>query len=325
MNQATIDARTVAESAIDATVPYLLTATQLAALACQDWIGRGDPRAADQAAVTALRTAFDWLPGIATVVIGEGEKDDAPMLYRGEVVGTGEGPAVDLAIDPLENTKACARDADGAISVVAAAPAGTLWGAAEAWYMDKLIVGPAAKDVIDITRPIEENLNAIAIATGKPINDLRTVVLDKPRHIDLVARLRATGAAVSLIPDGDVAGALEVLLPDGGADVLCGVGGAPEGVIAACAVRVLGGGMQARLAPQSDYERERLARGGHDVAKAMTLDDLVATDQCCLVATSVTWSALQRHPHPTATGWRTRSFIASPLHRQLVVDATHDR
>ena len=323
MRTVSLDPPNVQEVAIDTVVPHLLRATQHAALACQPWIGRGDANAADQAAVSALRQAFAQLPGTATVVIGEGEKDAAPMLYRGEVVGLGGAPAVDLAIDPLENTKACARDTDGAITVVAAAPSGTLWGSGEAWYMDKLVVGPAARDVIDISRPVEENLAVIATATGKAVHELRTVVLDKARRVELIARIRATGAAVSLIPDGDVAGALEVLAPDGRADALMGVGGAPEGVITACAVRVLGGGMQARLAPQSDVERDRLIDAGHSPGAPMTLEDIVTTDQCCMVVTSVTWGSLQRHPLRVPGGWRTRSFVASPLHPRLVVDAVH--
>ncbi|CAN5916142.1 class II fructose-bisphosphatase [soil metagenome] len=308
---------------VDALVMHLLSGTQQAALACRSWIGRGDSDGADRAAVAAMRRAFERIPGRGTVVLGEGEKDDAPMLYIGEHVGDGHGPRFDLAVDPLENTNACARDADGAIAVVAGAPQGTLWGSAAAWYMDKLVVGPDAADVIDIERPVEDNLEAIAGALDKPIDELTTIVLDKPRHERLVERIHATGAKVGLIADGDVAGALRVLLPGSRADALIGVGGAPEGVITACAVRLLRGGMQAALAPQSDHERGRVLDAGQQPDTPLGLGDLVATDHCCFVATSVTWGELLRGPERAVGGWRTRSFVASPLHPRLVVGAVH--
>lgn len=308
---------------IDSLSLGLLHGTQQAALACRPWIGRGDSDAADRAAVGAMRAAFERIPGRGTVVIGEGEKDHAPMLYHGEEVGTGSGGRFDLAVDPLENTTACSRDADGAIAVVAAAPAGTLWGSAAAWYMDKLVVGPEAADVIDIERPVEDNLTAIAAALGKPIDELNTIVLDKPRHEELVRRIHATGARVCLIPGGDVAGALRVLLPGSRADALIGIGGAPEGVITACSVRLLGGGMQAALTPQSDEERRRLLDAGQTPDVPMSLDDLVATQRCCFVATSITWGELLRGPERAPGGWRTRSFVGAPLHPRLIVDAVH--
>lgn len=313
--------RTATAVDIDALALHLLHGTQQAALACRGWIGRGDAKGADQAAVAAMRAAFDLLPGAGTVVIGEGEKDAAPMLFIGEHVGDGVGAAFDLAVDPLENTKACARDLDGAMAVVAAAPRGSLWGSPAAWYMDKLVVGPAAASAIDIQRPVEDNLAAIATALDKPMGELTAVVLDKPRHRELIDRIRAAGAKVTLIPEGDVAGALQVLLPEGGADVLVGVGGAPEGVITACAVRLLGGGMQAALAPQSGVERARVLAAGHDLGSPLVLDDLVMTDACCFVATSVTCGALLRHPERSDAGWRTRSLVACPRHPHLVIDA----
>lgn len=308
---------------MDGLALHLLHTTQQAALASQRWVGRGDPKAADGAAVKAMRAAFDGVPGRGTVVIGEGEKDDAPMLYIGELVGNGAGPAFDLAVDPLENTRACARAADGAIAVVAAAPHDALWGSPAAWYMDKLVVGREAAGVIDITAPLEDNLDAVADALGKPVDALTAVVLDKPRHEQLIKQLYTAGVSVVVIPDGDVAGSLEVVLPEARADLLLGIGGAPEGVITACAVRLLGGDMQAALAPQSEEERSRVVDTGHEPGAPLTLDDLVADDDCCFVATSVTSGVLLRGPVNIDGSWRTWSFLASPTQRRLVVDAVH--
>ncbi len=306
---------------VPALAMYLLQGTAAAAQAPWEWIGRGDGKAADQAAVAGMREGLVGVPGVGRVVIAEGEKDDAPMLYHGEQVGSGEGPEFDLAVDPLENTAACADDADGAMAVLAAAPKGALWSSRNAWYMDKLVVGPDAAGSIDMERPVEENLLAIARATGKPIEHVTAIVLDKPRHVRLVQRIRRAGARVCLVPGGDVAGALRAVLPNNPVDVLMGVGGAPEGVIAACAVRLLGGEMQARLAPQSQPELQRVENAGHDIDAIMTVDDLVASDSCCFLATSVTWGDLQRRPVRTKTGWRTRSFVSTPLHPHLIVEA----
>ncbi|HWB73004.1 MAG TPA: class II fructose-bisphosphatase [Egibacteraceae bacterium] len=308
---------------MDALAVHLLRGTQEAALACRPWVGRGDSDKADAAAVAAMREAFDTLPGRGTVVIGEGEKDEAPMLYIGESVGDGDGPAFDLAVDPLENTSACARAAEGAIAVVAAAPEGGLWGSPASWYMDKVVVGPAAVGAVEIDRPVEENLDSVAKALGKPVSELTTVVLDKPRHEDLIERIYAAGASIVLIPEGDVFGALRVMLPDTRADALFGVGGAPEGVITAAFVRLLGGDMQASLAPQSDEEREKLADAGQEPGRPLQLDDLVSNAECCFVATSVTAGQILRGPTRTEAGWRTQSFVSTPTQRRLVVEAVH--
>ncbi|MGI8576014.1 MAG: class II fructose-bisphosphatase [Egibacteraceae bacterium] len=302
---------------------HLLCGTQRAALACTPFVGCGDSDAADGAATAAMRAAFSHVPGTGTVVIGEGEKDDAPMLYNGEQVGDGGAPDFDLAVDPLENTTACARDADGAITVVAAAPSGHLWGSSAAWYMDKLIVGRRARGVIDITRPLRENLERVARALDKPVRELHAVVLDKPRHGELVRSLYDFGVHVTLMPDGDVVGALHALLPDPDADLLLGIGGAPEGVITACAVRLLGGDMQAALEPQSDEERRRIREAGFQPGAPLTLDELVRSEECCFVATSVTPGRLLHGPEPTGEGWRTRTFLSTPLHPCLIVEAVH--
>ena len=297
----------------------LLRATQRAAVACLPWVGRDDPTAADGAAVAALRDGLAGLPGRARVVIGEGEKDDAPMLYRGEILGTGAGSACDLAVDPLEGTRLCARGQDGAVSVIAAAPPGTLFATA-GWYMEKLVVGPAAARAVSLDRPVEDNLAALAGTLGRPVRDLIVGVQDRPRHRDLVHRIRRAGAAVALFGDGDVMTSLRVLLPGGDLDALMGIGGAPEGVITACAARLLGGDMQGRLAPQTD--RERAGLGGDTAAGGalLRLDDLVATGHCVFVATSVTGGSLLARPRPRPGGVRTASFMSTPEHPCLLVD-----
>ncbi|MDQ4129985.1 MAG: class II fructose-bisphosphatase [Actinomycetota bacterium] len=309
-------------SQMDKLALHLLNGTQEAALACYPWVGRGDSDGADGAAVAAMRAAFDALPAKATVVIGEGEKDEAPMLYLGEVVGSGDGPEIELAVDPLENTSACARGIEGAVAVVAATPAGTMWET-PGWYMNKVVVGPAAAGVIDIERPPEDNVRRVAEALDKPLEETMVVVLDKPRHEDLVKRLHELGASVRLIPEGDILGALEAVFPDGPADLLLGIGGTPEGVITACAVRILGGDMQAALAPQKEGEEERLAEAGQKPGQPITLEELIGSDDCCFVATGVTTGALLQGPERTAWGWRTNSLVVTRLHPGLLIDSPY--
>lgn len=309
-------------SAVDGLVGYLLAATQQAALACQSWVGHGDPKAADAAAVRAMRNVLADVPADLRVVIGEGAKDDAPMLHEGERLGTGEGPAIDLAVDPLECTNACADASGSAFATLAAAPRGALM-ATPGWYMDKLVVGPEAARSVDIRLPLTDNLDAIAAATGKERGQLRAVVLDKPRHADLITHLRDEGVAVSLIPDGDVLGSLRVVLPNGDADLLIGIGGAPEGVLSACAVRVLRGGMQGLLAPQKPGERERVEAAGQDPDAVLGLDDLVSTDDCLLLMTAITDSPLLREPRTVGDVTRTSSLVVSPLHPGVVVEGAH--
>ena len=299
---------------------HLLGATQAAAVACIPWVGRGDKNAADNAAVEAMREALGTVPGTGRVVIGEGEKDEAPMLYTGEEVGNGDGPAFELAIDPLEGTDYCASGLDGAIAVLAAGPPDSIW-ATSGFYMDKLIVGPAARGSIDVDAPVDDNLERVAKALDKEVGDLVVVVLDKPRHEDVIAHIRDRGAGVLAVPAGDVMGALRVLLPNGGADIALGVGGTPEGVITACAVRLLGGEMQAKLAPQSDEERESLEADDADFDKVMTIEDLVRSDDCAFIATGITPNALLPAPEQTPWGWRTHSILVTPRHPGLFVEA----
>jgi fructose-1,6-bisphosphatase II len=293
-----------------------LAATQEAAGACVPFVGRGDKHAADHAATEAMRAALAEAPGLGTVVIGEGEKDGAPMLYNGERVGAG-GPAFDIAVDPLECTTFCAKGLPGSLATIAFAEADALLRAGASHYMEKLVASPAARHAIDITDAPEERLARVAGALRKEIAELRVVVLDKPRHVELIERLRRAGASVTTPSDGDVAGALEALLPSGEADLLMGVGGTPEGVMTACAARALGGAMQARLAPQSDAEARALARAGFDAERVYGLGDLVA-GSAFFVATGVTGGALLARPRALDGALVTESLVISERGMRLV-------
>jgi fructose-1,6-bisphosphatase II len=268
-----------------------LAATRAAAIAAAGWAGRGDPHAADAAATTAMRDALTATAATGVVITGEGAKDGAPMLADGELTGGGLAPSFDIAVDPLECTDLCASGLPGALSTIAVAPRDSLWSPGPAFYMDKLVLPPAARDAARITDSPEVTVRNVAAALGKDVRDLRIVVLDKPRHRGLTARLRALGAAVSTPTAGDVAGALAVLLPDGGADLLLGIGGTPEGVMAACAVRALGGGIEGRIAPQRVDERARVLAAGISEERVLALDDLAAAD-AAFVATGVTGGLL---------------------------------
>lgn len=266
----------------------LLRSTEAAALAASRWVGLGNKNDADQAAVDAMRLLLSTIPMRARVVIGEGEKDKAPMLYNGEELGSGEGPEVDIAVDPIEGTRLAASGQPGAISVIAAAERGGLFDPGPAFYAAKIVVGPEAKEAIDLTARPKENLRAIAKALGKQVRELTVFVLDKPRHARLIDQIRMTGARVSLYTDGDVAGALAAVLPDTGIDVLMGTGGTPEGVLAAVAVKALGGGMQMRLDPQSEEEHWSLAHHGYDIHRVYTLDELCPAEETHFATTGIT-------------------------------------
>ncbi len=272
----------------------LVRVTESAATFASRWIGRGDKNAADQAAVDAMRLMINTVSMRGVVVIGEGEKDKAPMLYNGEDVGDGTGPEVDVAVDPLEGTRLTALGMPNAISVIAVAERGTVFFPGAALYMDKIAVGPEAAHAIDIDLPPTENLERVAEAKGVDVNNLTVVVLERDRHDDLIAEIREAGARVNLIRDGDVAPAIAAAQTGTGVDLLMGIGGTPEGVISAAAIKCLGGAMQGKLWPRNDEERERLVEAGYEVGAVLTHDDLVQGDDVFVAATGVTSGALLR-------------------------------
>jgi len=266
----------------------LVRITEAAALACSRWMGRGDKNAADQSAVTAMRKSFDNVDIRGTVVIGEGERDEAPMLYIGEQVGSGWGPEVDIALDPLECTNSVAYGRPNAMAVIALAARGHFLHAPDT-YMEKIAVGPKAAGAIDLSRTIEENLEAVAAAKGYHLDDLTVVILDRPRHENLIQRVRKTGARIHLIPDGDVSAAIATALDSTGVDVLVGTGGAPEGVLAAAALRCLGGAIQGRLMFRSDDEKARARKMGiSDYGRVYRETDLASGDSITFASTGVT-------------------------------------
>jgi fructose-1,6-bisphosphatase II len=270
----------------------LVRVTEAAAMGAGRWIGRGDKNAADQAAVDAMRSMLDTVSMDGVVVIGEGEKDEAPMLYNGEPVGDGHGSQVDVAVDPLEGTRLTALGQPNAIAVIAVAERGTMFFPGAAVYMDKIAVGADAVDAIDINATPTENVNAVAKAKGRRPTDIRVVVLERERHEQLIGELRQAGARVNLIRDGDVAPAIAAARPQTGVDMLYGVGGTPEGVISAAALKTVGGGIQAKLWPRNDDERQRLIEAGYDLDRVLTTDDLVTSDDVFVAATGVTTGAL---------------------------------
>ncbi len=265
----------------------IVRATEAAALASARWLGRGDKKAGDGAAVDAMRISFASLNIDGTVVIGEGEKDHAPMLYTGEKVGRGNGAPLDVAVDPVEGTNLLAFGRPNAISVIAVAPAGTLYHPGHSYYMQKLVVPEAAASVIDLDAPVATNLANIARALGKTVRDLVVFVLDKPRHAHLIEEIRQAGARIQLQTDGDVIGALMAVDPRSEVDVMMGTGGTPEGVISACAIKGLDGQILARLDPQKDYEKKALLEAGINTSEILTVNDLVKTDDCFFAATGI--------------------------------------
>jgi fructose-1,6-bisphosphatase II len=287
----------------------LVRVTEAAAIAAGRWVGRGDKEAADQAAVDAMRLMLDTVEMDGIVVIGEGEKDEAPMLFNGERVGSGHGPEVDVAVDPLEGTRLTANGQPNAIAVIALAERGTMFFPGAAVYMDKIAVGPEAADAIDIDASPAENVRRVAEAKNMHPEDVSVVVLDRDRHHDLIAALRDVGAKVRLITDGDVAPSIAAARPGTGVDLLMGVGGTPEGVISAAAIKCMGGGLQGRLWPRNDEERQKLVDAGYDVARVLSADDLVAGHDLFVAATGVTDGALLRGVRYTGTGAVTESIV----------------
>lgn len=265
----------------------LVRVTESAALSCSRWLGMGQKESGDAAAVKAMRVSFSSIDIRGKVVIGEGEKDKAPMLYNGEGVGTGKGPAMDVAVDPLEGTNLLATGRPNAISVVAAAPSGAFFDPKPGFYMKKLVARPETRGLLDIEAPVHHNVSMIAQALGKRIRDVTIFVLDKPRHAGLIRDIRETGARIQLHTDGDVAGAIMAAWPDSEVDALMGTGGTPEGVLAAAAVRVLGAQMQAVLDPQSEEERRCLDEAGVEIGRVLHTEDLVRSDDVFFAATGV--------------------------------------
>ncbi|HUZ99871.1 MAG TPA: class II fructose-bisphosphatase [Gaiellaceae bacterium] len=287
----------------------LVRVTEAGAMAAARWIGRGDKEAADKAAVDAMRYVLDSVAMRGIVVIGEGEKDEAPMLYNGEQVGSGEGPEVDVAVDPLEGTRLTAFGQPNAITVIAVAERGTMLFPGAALYMEKIAVGPAAIDAIDITRSPTENVQAVADALGKTPRAVDVVVLERERHDVLIAELRDAGARVRLIRDGDVAPAIAAAQAGTGVDMLYGIGGTPEGVISAAALKCVGGGIQGRLWPRNDAERRQLVGAGLDPERVLYTDDLVSGQDVFVAATGVTTGALLRGVQYTSDGATTDSIV----------------
>jgi fructose-1,6-bisphosphatase II len=266
----------------------LVRVTEAAALTAGRFMGRGDKEAADGAAVNAMRLVLQTVAIEGIIIIGEGEKDDAPMLFNGEAVGSGSGPAVDVAVDPIDGTRPLAFGRTNSLATVAIAPRGTMFDPGPFVYMNKLAVGPAAKGRINIEKSITENLKAIAKAKGTEVDDLTTIILDRPRHNDMIAEIRKAGARIRIIPDGDVGAAVMTAWPDSGVDVLFGIGGTPEGVLAACALRAMGGEIQGKLYARDADELRRGREAGYDFEKVLTMDDLVSSEDVFFAATGIT-------------------------------------
>lgn len=266
----------------------LVRTTEAAALAASGWVGRGDKDGADGAAVDAMRLILGTVQMTGTVIIGEGEKDEAPMLYNGEVVGDGSNPQVDIAVDPIDGTTLTSKGLGGAVAVIAVSEQGTMFDPGPCVYMEKIAVGAEASDVIDLNMSVEQNLKAVAKAKGIPVTDVTAVILDRDRHAEIIGEVRDAGARIKLISDGDVAGAIQAAIPGSGADILFGIGGTPEGVIAAAAIKSLGGQHLGRLWPRNDEERDASIAAGYNLDRILTVDDLVAGDNCFFAATGIT-------------------------------------
>ena len=287
----------------------LVRVTEAAAMAAGRFMGRNDKPAADQAAVNAMRFVLNSVDMDGIVVIGEGEKDEAPMLYNGEKLGTGQPPAVDIAVDPIDGTRLLALGRANSISTVAIADRGTMWNPGPFVYMNKIAVGPVGKGKIDINASPTDNLKSVARAKGCDVNDLTVVILDRDRHTNLMAEVRQAGARIRLITDGDVAGALMTAWPDSGVDLLMGIGGTPEGVISACALKCMGGEIQGKIHPRNDDEGKRGNEAGYDLNKVYTIDDLVANDNVFFTATGITDGELLDGVQYYGSGARTHSLV----------------
>ncbi|MGQ0840858.1 class II fructose-bisphosphatase [Actinokineospora sp.] len=287
----------------------LVRVTEAAAMAAGRWVGRGDKNGGDQAAVDAMRKLVGTVTMRGVVVIGEGEKDEAPMLFNGEEVGNGEGPDCDVAVDPIDGTTLMAKGMPNAIAVLAVAERGAMFDPSAVFYMEKIAVGPEAADVVDITAPVAENIRRVAKAKHSDVSDVTVCILDRPRHHDLVREVREAGARIHFISDGDVAGAISAARPNTGVDLLIGIGGTPEGIIAAAALKCMGGAIQGRLWPTDDAERAKAIDAGHDLDRVLLTDDLVRGDNVFFCATGITGGDLLRGVHYRAGGCTTQSIV----------------
>jgi fructose-1,6-bisphosphatase II len=287
----------------------LVRVTEAAAMAAARWMGRGDKNGADGAAVEAMRAVLETVSMDGIVVIGEGEKDHAPMLYNQERVGDGTKPELDVAVDPIDGTTPTAMGRGGALAVIAVAERGSMFNPGPCVYMEKIAVGPEAAGLIDLGAPVIDNLKAVAKAKGVSVTELTAVILDRDRHADLIREVREAGARIRLITDGDVAGAISTAWTDSGTDILFGVGGTPEGVIAAAALKCMGGEIQGRLYPRDETERSQALELGYDLEKILTLDDLVSSDNCFFAATGVTDGELLRGVRYSSKGASTHSLV----------------
>jgi fructose-1,6-bisphosphatase II len=303
----------------------LVRVTETAALAASTWVGRGDKDAADGAAVAAMRKMINTVDMSGVIVIGEGEKDNAPMLHNGEEVGNGSGPVCDVAVDPIDGTTLTSNGLNGAVSVIALAPRGTMFDPKGAFYMNKIVTGPEAASVIDITAPAGENVRRVAKAKGVDVSDITVIVLDRPRHAQLLQELRAAGARIRLIRDGDVAAAIETARIGTGIDILMGIGGTPEGVVTAAAMRALGGVIQGQLMPQSDSEKASAKDAGHDLSKIYSTNDLVASDDVFFSATGITDGELLRGVRHTAFGAISHSLVVRGRSKTVRIIETEHR
>ncbi|MEU6718501.1 class II fructose-bisphosphatase [Nonomuraea purpurea] len=287
----------------------LVRVTEAAAMAAARWVGRGDKNGADGAAVNAMRQLINTVSMNGVVVIGEGEKDHAPMLFNGERVGDGSGPDCDVAVDPIDGTRLTALGMPDAVSVIAVSERGSMYDPSAVFYMEKLVTGPEAADVVDIEAPVAVNINAVARAKGCSPYDVTVVVLDRPRHERLVKEIREAGARIKFITDGDVAGAIMAARAGTGIDLMLGIGGTPEGIVAACALKCLGGVIQGRLWPRDDAERRKAVNAGHDLDQVLTTNDLVDSDDVFFAATGITHGELMQGVHFRAGSAVTQSLV----------------
>jgi fructose-1,6-bisphosphatase II len=302
----------------------LVRVTEAAAMAAGRWVGRGDKNGGDQAAVDAMRKLVGTVSMRGIVVIGEGEKDEAPMLFNGEEVGNGQGPECDVAVDPIDGTTLMSKGMPNALAVLAVSERGTMFDPSAVFYMEKIATGPEAADAIDLSAPVAENIARVAKAKRMDISDITVCILDRPRHNDLVRQVREAGSRITFITDGDVAGAIAAARPDTGVDLLIGIGGTPEGIISAAALRCMGGAIQGRLWPRDDAERQAALDAGHDLDRILTTEDLVCGDNVFFCATGITDGELLSGVRYERSGVRTSSIVMRSKSGTIrMVDSLH--